>query len=109
MKPVESGYYIASPSALTALTLSHRVRSSGERGAVSSDLVTVRYPSGGAQYELSDKRPEVGDVLKRNGDNWVVESVTENKDGATTVTLRPGLKPATGIDETSVNAAPKGP
>jgi hypothetical protein len=74
---------------------------------VSSDLVTVRYPSGGAHYELSDKRPEVGDVLKRNGDNWIVESVTEKKDGATTVTLRPGLKPATGIKETGIDKAPE--
>jgi hypothetical protein len=76
---------------------------------MSSDLLTVHYPTGGAHYELSDKRPNVGDVLKRNGDNWIVESVTEKKDGVTTVTLRPGLKPATGINETGIDEAPEWP
>jgi hypothetical protein len=41
---------------------------------MSVDLLTVRYPAGGAHYELSEKRPEVGDVLKRNSDNWIVET-----------------------------------
>lgn len=59
-----------------------------------SELVTIRYPTGGRVYELSDKTPQVGDVLKRNGDNWIVEEITEERDGSTTVRLRPGLKPA---------------
>lgn len=40
---------------------------------------------------MSDTAPEVGDVLKRNGDNWIVEEVVET-DGGTQVTLRPGVK-----------------
>ena len=38
-----------------------------------SDLVTVRYPSGDTEFRMSDTAPKVGDVLKRNGDNWIVE------------------------------------
>jgi hypothetical protein len=43
---------------------------------------------------MSDKAPKVGDVLKRDGDNWVVVSVEEAKDGTAVVTLRPGVKRA---------------
>ena len=57
-----------------------------------SDLVTVRYPAGDTEFRMSDTAPNVGDVLKRNGDNWIVEEVVETKLG-TQVTLRPGVKP----------------
>jgi hypothetical protein len=73
--------------------MSHRVRTSGERDAV-SDTVVLRFPAAPTEYRLSDKKPRVGDVLKRNGDNWSVVTVEEDKDGTTVVTLRPGLKPA---------------
>lgn len=56
---------------------------------------TLRFePLGRSEYILSEKVPKVGDVLKRNGDNWQVIEVTEEKDGTSTVVLRPGLKPA---------------
>ena len=54
-----------------------------------SDLLTVRYPSGAREFRMSDTAPEVGDVLRRNGDNWVVEEVHDGDDGSTVVTLRP--------------------
>ena len=38
---------------------------------------------------MSAKAPDEGDVLRRNGDNWVVEKVHEDDDGNTVVTLRP--------------------
>jgi hypothetical protein len=44
---------------------------------------------------MSDNAPKVGDVLKRNGDNWIVDKVVETDEG-TQVTLRPGVKP---VDE----------
>jgi hypothetical protein len=55
-----------------------------------SDLLTVRYPSGAKEFRMSDTAPEVGDVLERNGDDWVVEEVVETKRG-TQVILRRGL------------------
>jgi hypothetical protein len=56
-----------------------------------SSLVTLRYP-GETEFRLSESAPKVGDVLKRNGDNWIVEQVREETDGTTVVTLRPGPK-----------------
>ena len=66
-----------------------------------TDLIAVRYPSGATEFRMSDKAPEVGDVLKRNGDTWVVEEVDETPRG-TQVTLRPLVKlpePDTDADE----------
>ena len=60
-----------------------------ERGAISSALHTIRYPSGETEYRMSEKTPAEGDILTRNGDNWVVEEVREADDGSTVVTLRP--------------------
>jgi len=56
-----------------------------------SDLLTVRYPSGDTEFRMSESAPKVGDVLKRNGDNWIVEEVVETIRG-TQITLRPGVK-----------------
>lgn len=55
---------------------------------------TLRFdPHGGYEYVMSAKTPRVGDVLKRNGDNWIVEEVTKAEDGTSVVTLRPQPKP----------------
>lgn len=56
-----------------------------------SDLLTVRYPSGDTEFRMSESAPKVGDVLKRNGDNWIVDEVVETN-GGIQVTLRPGVK-----------------
>lgn len=50
--------------------------------------------SGRSEYVMSEKAPKVGDVLKRDGDNWEVIEVRVEKDGTSTVTLRPRPKPA---------------
>ena len=65
---------------------------------MSSDLLTVRFPSGETEFRMSEKPPSVGDVLKRNGDHWIVEEVTPSEDGTTLVTLRPGPKPVKPVD-----------
>ena len=54
--------------------------------------ISIRYSDGQSEFHLSEKTPKVGDVLKRNGDNWVVVEVQPEKDGTSTVILRPGLK-----------------
>ena len=58
-------------------------------------LATLRFePAAGNEYVMSAKQPKVGDVLKRNGDNWTVVEIKNEADGTSTVILRPGLKPA---------------
>jgi hypothetical protein len=54
-----------------------------------SDLFVVRFPSGETEYRMSERAPNVGDTLKRDGDNWTVEDMTEGEDGTAVVTLRP--------------------
>lgn len=56
-----------------------------------SSVVTFRFPRG-SEYRLSESTPNVGDVLQRNGDSWIVDHVEAADDGATVVTLRPGQK-----------------
>jgi hypothetical protein len=67
---------------------------------MSSELVVLRYPHGRSEYQFSDNRtPEVGDVLERNGDSWVVQAVAHAMDGSSLVTLRPmadGVEPPAG-------------
>jgi len=58
-----------------------------------SELLTVRFPSGATEFRMSDDAPAVGDILKRNGDNWIVEEVGKTDDGSTVVTLTPMPKP----------------
>ena len=67
-----------------------------------SGLLTVRFPSGETEFRMSDEAPDVGDTLKRNGDNWIVEDVTEADDGTFVVTLRPQLKPVGTDDDPAV-------
>ena len=64
---------------------------------MSSALQTLRYSTRETEFRLSDRSPDVGDILRRNGDNWVVEEVKEADDGTTVVTLRPEplIEPAT--------------
>ena len=58
-----------------------------------SDVLTVRFPSGATEFRMSETAPEVGDVLRSNGDTWVVEAVIPSEDGTTVVALRPRAKP----------------
>jgi hypothetical protein len=52
-----------------------------------SALLTVRFPSGATEFRMTDDAPEVGDVLKRDGDCWIVGDVTRADDGSAVVTL----------------------
>jgi hypothetical protein len=68
---------------------------------MSSELLTVRFPSGETEFRLSDSSPEPGDVLTRNGDSWIVDEIIPSAAGATVVVLRPEPKPAKPIDKTA--------
>lgn len=44
-------------------------------------------PNGEREYRLTERELEVGDVLRRNGDSWIVAEVTQGPDGASIVRL----------------------
>jgi hypothetical protein len=50
--------------------------------------MSVRYPSGATEFRMSDTPPVVGDRVRRNGQDWVVQEVSQTKTG-TQVWLRP--------------------
>ena len=56
---------------------------------MSATAVTFRFPRGPSEYHFSEKTPQVGDVLERNGESWVVIEVAHAKDGTALVNLRP--------------------
>jgi hypothetical protein len=58
-----------------------------EMNAMSS-LITVRYHSGDTEFRMSDDEPKRGDLITRNGENWVVAEVVETP-GGFQVMLRP--------------------
>ena len=72
---------------------------------MSSELVTVltlRYPSGKTEYRTSVTAPVVGDVLRRNGDTWIVAEVSTSASAGAVVRLRPGPTPVVPRDSAGV-------
>ena len=53
------------------------------------ELLTVRYPSGKTEFRTRETFPEVGDVIARRHETWVVDEVLPSEDGAPIVVLRP--------------------
>ena len=51
------------------------------------DSITIRFPTGVWEYGFTDKTPEVGDTLVRQGETWVVVAVTEAVDDHRNVTM----------------------
>jgi hypothetical protein len=52
----------------------------------------VVLPNGEREYRLTARELEVGDVLRRNGDSWIVAEVTRGPDEASIVRLAPNTK-----------------
>lgn len=55
----------------------------------SSELLTIRYPSGDIEYRAQTRTPSVGELVTYRGDPWLVEHVEETVKGSIVVTLRP--------------------
>jgi len=51
--------------------------------------VTLHFVPDGTEYRFSTRKPKIGDHMRRDGDEWLVVDVREDKDGNTVVTLRP--------------------
>jgi hypothetical protein len=54
---------------------------------VTSESVTIRFPSGAWEYAVTERVPDVGDTLLRGGTSWVVAGVTESVDHHRVITM----------------------
>ena len=54
---------------------------------MASESITIRFPSGAWEYVMTQRLPEVGDTLEREGKTWMVARVTESRDGHRVVTM----------------------
>ena len=54
---------------------------------MASESITIRFPSGAWEYVMTQRLPEVGDTLERDGKTWMVARVTESRDGHRVVTM----------------------
>jgi hypothetical protein len=54
---------------------------------VASEALTIRFPSGAWEYTTTDRVPDVGDTLERDGETWFVAGVTESVDDHRVITM----------------------
>ena len=47
---------------------------------MASETITIRFPSGASEYAVTERVPEVGDTLVREGETWNVALVAESVD-----------------------------
>jgi hypothetical protein len=47
---------------------------------VAPESITIRFPSGDWEYALTERVPDVGDTLVRDGETWNVALVAESVD-----------------------------
>jgi len=63
---------------------------------VASEPITIRFPSGAWEYVVTERVPDAGDTLARDGKTWTVAGVTESEDGHRVITMAPEVvKPPT--------------
>jgi len=76
-----------------AVPTRHCARSSGEReGLVTSESLTIRFPSGAWEYVVTNRVPDIGDTLVREGETWTVALVAEPVDDHRVIIM--ALRPA---------------
>jgi len=77
---------------------------------VASVPITIRFPSGAWEYVVTERVPEAGDTLVRDGKTWTVAAVTESDDGHRVITMAPEVvKPPTLASFSSAARARKRP
>ena len=54
-----------------------------------TNVVTLHFIPPGMESWLAEKKPEVGAIFKRNGNEWIVVDVREDGQHTTVATLRP--------------------
>jgi hypothetical protein len=56
---------------------------------VASESITIRFPSGAWEYAMTERVPDVGDTLLREGETWNVALVAESMDDHRVVIMAP--------------------
>ncbi len=56
---------------------------------MASESLTIRFPSGAWEYATTERVPNVGDTLVRDGETWFVAGVTESVDDHRVITMAP--------------------
>ena len=65
---------------------------------MTSDVITLRFvPTGATEYWLAGEAPNIGDVVQRDGAEWLVVDVRTDADEKTVATLRPVHEEARGL------------
>lgn len=54
---------------------------------MASESLTIRFPSGAWEYATTERVPNVGDTLERDGTTWFVAGVTESVDDHRVITM----------------------
>ena len=54
---------------------------------MASETITIRFPSGDWEYVMTERVPDAGDTLVRDGKTWTVVGVTESEDGHRVITM----------------------
>jgi len=54
---------------------------------MTSESITVRFTSGAWEYAVTERVPELGDTLVRDGKTWAVAAVGESVDDHRVITM----------------------
>ena len=63
---------------------------------MASETITIRFPSGAWEYAVTERVPEVGDTLVREGETWNVALVAESVDDHRVVIMALRARPPGG-------------
>ncbi len=59
---------------------------------MTSESVTIRFPSGAWEYAVTERLPDVGDTLLREGTTWTVAAVADSMDNHRVITMAPSAE-----------------
>jgi hypothetical protein len=54
---------------------------------MASESITIRFPSRAWEYAMTERVPELGDTLVRDGKTWAVAAVAESVDDHRVITM----------------------
>ena len=60
---------------------------------MASESITIRFPTGAWEYAVTDRLPDVGDTIVRDGETWAVAYVAEVVDDHRVIIMEPGPEP----------------